>query len=179
MNERFIYDERIYKGQILDVHRVGLKMHDGQVVQRDLVRYNPAAVILPVLDDGSIVLIKNYRFAVDENLYELPAGILEDSEDPAIGAARELTEETGYMARRLEKLGQFYSCPGSMDEILHSYLATELTGGEQDLDQYEDIEVEIVSDAKAREMVIDGRIHDAKSISTLSLYWLGLEAGGQ
>ncbi len=66
-----------------------------------------------------------------------------------------------------------------MDEILHSYLATELTCGEQDLDQYEDIEVEIVSDAKAREMVIDGRIHDAKSISTLSLYWLGLEAGGQ
>lgn len=176
MNERFIYDEEIFKGCILEVRKVGLKMHDGQVVQRDLIRYNAAAVILPILDNGSVVLIKNYRFAVDENLYELPAGILEDSEDPALGAARELTEETGYTAGQLVKLGQFYSSPGSTDEILHAYLATELADGDQDLDLYEDIEVEVVSDAEARQMVIDGRIHDAKSISTLSLYWLGLEA---
>ena len=179
MSERFIYDEEIFKGHIFEVRKVGLKMPDGQVVQRDLIRFPGAAVILPVLDDGSIVLIKNYRFAVDEDLYELPAGILEDSEDPAIGAARELTEETGYTAGQLVKLGKFYSSPGSTDEILHAYLATELTDGDQDLEIYEQITVEVVSDAQARQMVLDGRIHDAKSISTLSLYWLGLDTAGQ
>lgn len=179
MSERFIYDEEIFKGHIFEVRKVGLKMHDGQVVQRELIRYSGAAVILPVLDDGSIVLIKNYRFAIDEDLYELPAGMLEDAEDPALCAARELTEETGYSAGRLEKLGQFYSCPGSSDEVLHSYLATELTDGDQDLEIYEQIIVEVVSDAQARQMILDGRIHDAKSISTLSLYWLGLDTAGQ
>ncbi len=175
MSERFIYDEVVFKGRILEVRKVGLKMHDGQVVQREFIRYRGAAVILPVLGDGSIVLIKNYRFAVDEHLYELPAGMLEDAEDPALCAARELIEETGYSAGRLEKLGQFYSSPGSTDEIMHSYLATELTDGDQDLEIYEQITVEVVSDAQARQMVLDGRIHDAKSISTLSLYWLGLD----
>ena len=81
-NKRFEFDELIFKGRVAEVHRVGVKMPDGRTMPRDYIRYNPAAVILPVLDDGSIVLIRNYRFAVEETLYELPAGMLEDDEDP-------------------------------------------------------------------------------------------------
>ncbi|MCK4601974.1 MAG: NUDIX hydrolase, partial [Phycisphaerae bacterium] len=121
MNERFEYDELVFQGKIAEVHKIGLRMGDGQVVQRDFIHYNGAAVVLPVLGDGSIVLIRNYRFAVDEHLYELPAGMLEASEAPTACAARELAEETGYTAGKIEKLGQFYTGPGTTDENMHSF----------------------------------------------------------
>jgi ADP-ribose pyrophosphatase len=171
-HKRFEYDELVFKGRVAEVHRVGVKMPDGRVVQRDYLIYNGAAVILPILDDGSIVLIRNWRFAVEEMLYELPAGMLEPGEDPAVGAARELTEETGYTAGRLEKLGEFFTGPGTCNERMHAYLATGLTPGKQRLESYEQIEVEVVSDAQARAMVADGRIHDGKTIAALGLWWL-------
>ncbi len=172
MGERFAYDELIFKGKVAEVHKVGLRMSDGNVVQRDLIHYDGATVVLPVLSDGRIVLIRNYRFAVDETLWELPAGMLEAREDPEACAARELTEETGYTAGKLEKLGQFFTGPGTTDELMHSYLATDLTDGQQDLETYEEITVEVFCDADVRRMVRDGAIHDAKTITALTLYWL-------
>ncbi len=173
MNDRrFEYDEIVFKGQVAEVHKVGVRMPDGRVVQRDFIRYNGAAVILPILDDGSIVLIRNYRFAVEETLYELPAGRIEDGEDPAVGAARELTEETGYSAGRIEKLGQFYTGPGTCNEVMHVFAATDLSAGTQKLEVYEQIEAEVVTDAEVRAMVAAGRIHDGKTIAALGLWWL-------
>ena len=171
-DKRFAYDELVFKGRVAEVHKVGVKMPDGRVVQRDWIRYNGAAVILPILDDGSIVLIRNYRFAVEETLYELPAGILDDGEDPAVGAARELTEETGYAAGRLEKLGRYYTGPGTCNELMHAFVAMGLSAGPQKLEAYEQIETEAIGDADVRAMVADGRIHDAKTIATLCLWWL-------
>ncbi len=172
MSNRFEYDELIFDGIIAEVHKVGLRMADGCVVQRDFIHYKGAAVVLPVLDDGSIVLIRNYRFAVDEHLWELPAGILEDDEEPELCAARELKEETGYAAGSIEKLGEFYPGPGTNDELMYSYLATNLVDGEQNLETYEQITVEVFPEAKIRRMVADGTIHDGKTIATLALYWL-------
>lgn len=172
MQDRLAYNELVYSGGIASVHKVGLRMPDGTIVQRDLFHYNHATLILPVLDDGSIVMIRNYRFAVDEWLWELPAGILEKGEDPLEGARRELAEETGYTAERLEKLGAYYTMPGSTDEMMHSYLATGLTAGRQALEVYEEITVEVFRPAEVRAMVADGRIHDSKTISLLCLYWL-------
>jgi ADP-ribose pyrophosphatase len=172
MSERFEYDELVFDGRVAEVHKVGVRMPDGRVVQRDFIHYNGAVVILPVLPDGSIVLIRNYRFAVDETLYELPAGMLDGDEPPEVGAARELTEETGYSAGRLEKLGRFFTGPGTCDERMHAFLATELAPGRQDLEVYEQIEVEVRPGREVREMVADGRIHDAKTIAALALYWL-------
>ena len=146
-DQRFEYDEIVFKGRVAEVHKVGVRMPDGRVVQRDWIRYNGAAVILPILDDGSIVLIRNYRFAVEETLYELPAGRLEPGEDPAVGAARELAEETGYAAMRLEKLGQYYTGPGSCDELMYAFVATGLSAGPQRLEAYEQIEAVAVSGA--------------------------------
>lgn len=172
MERRFERDELVYDGRIVKVHKVLVRMHDGQCVGRDFIHFPGAAVVVPVLDDGSIVLIRNWRFAIQEHLYELPAGVLDAGEDPAVCAARELAEETGYAVGRLEKLGAFCSTPGTADEVLHAYLATGLTRGRQDLEAHEQITVEVLADAAVRAMVADGTIHDAKTISALALYWL-------
>ncbi len=175
MDERFEYDRLIYDGKIAKFHEVGLKAPDGKVLKRELIRYPGAVVILPVLDDGSVVMIRNYRFAVDENLWELPAGMLEEGEDPARCAERELSEETGYRAGEIRKLGQYYMGPGTNDEVMYAYLATGLVDGPQNLEQYEQITVEILSQKRLREMILDGTVHDSKTISTMALYWLGGE----
>jgi len=172
MNDRFEYDELVFAGKIAEVHNVGVRMADGRVVRRDFIHYPGAVVVLPVLADGAMVLIRNYRFAVDEHLYELPAGVLERGEDPHKCAERELAEETGYAAGKIEKLGVFYTGPGTTDETMHSYLATALTDGPQALEEYEEITVEVLPAEKVRQMVLDGTIHDAKTIATLALYWL-------
>lgn len=173
MSNRFEYDELIYKGRVAQVHRVGVRTPGGEVLQRDWIHYGGAAVILPLLSDGRIILIRNVRFAVNETLWELPAGMLDGDEAPQVGARRELEEETGYTAGRLEKLGAFYSAPGSSDEMLHAFVARDLVGGPQKLEKYEEITVEALPDDTVRQMVLDGTIHDAKTISTLALYWLG------
>jgi len=166
-------DQLVFAGKIAKVHKVMLRMDDGQVVSRELIRYPGAAVVLPVLDDGSIVLIRQYRFAVGGIIYELPAGMLDGDEDPAGCAVRELAEETGYVPGELIKLIEFYSAPGTSDEVLHAFLASKLKPGPQALEMHEQITLEIVSDARARQMVLSGEIRDGKTIATLSLYWLG------
>jgi len=172
MADRFEYDELIFDGIIAKAHKVGVRMPDGRVVQRDFIHYPGAAVVLPILDDGSIVMIRNYRFAVQEHLWELVAGVLEKGEDPASCAARELAEETGYTAGKIEKLGAFYTGPGTTDELIHAFVATELADGRQNLERYEQITVEPVAEHDVRRMILDGRIHDAKTIATLAMFWL-------
>ena len=172
MTDRFEYSKLAFDGVIAKGYEVGVRMDDGKVVRRDYLHYDGAVVVLPVLDDGSIVMIRNYRFAVDENLLELPAGILSEGEPPEDCAARELTEETGYRARKVARLGRFYTGPGTSNQVLHSFLATGLTEGAQDLEEYERITVETFSQDEVRRMIAGGEIHDAKTISTLSIYWL-------
>ena len=174
---QFAADELLFCGRIVSLHKVQLRMDDGELIDRELLRYPGAAVVLPVLGDGSIVLIRQYRFAVGQTIYELPAGTLEKGEDPAVCAARELTEETGYTASSIVRLGGCYSAPGSSDEYIHSFLATGLTVGNQALERHEEIGVEVVLDAQARRMVLDGTIRDAKTVATLALYWLGRSVG--
>jgi ADP-ribose pyrophosphatase len=172
MPANFEKDELVYKGRVLEVHRVTVRTRDGNLLDRDLVHYNGAAVILPVLEDGRMVLIRNYRYVVGAAIYELPAGNLDVGEDPQACALRELTEETGYQANRLEKLGAFLAAPGTSDEVLHAFLATGLRAGRQELEGFEDITVELCPQDRVRAMVLSGEIHDAKTIATLGLYWM-------
>lgn len=169
---RFERDQLIYKGRVAELHKVGVRMPDGRIVERDFVHYGGAAVVLPVLGDGSIVMIRNYRFAVEEHLLELPAGMVDGAEDPEAGAARELAEETGYVAGRIEPLGVFFTGPGSTDERMHAFLATDLKAGPQHLEAYEEIRVETHTEEQVRRMICDGTIHDGKTIAALALYWL-------
>jgi ADP-ribose pyrophosphatase len=174
---RFEYDNLIFKGRVIEVHSVGVRMPDGRVLPRDYVHYSDAVVVLPVLDDGRIVLIRNKRFAVEEELIELTAGMVDAGEEPLHAAGRELAEETGYTAGRIESLGWFYTGPGSMDERIHAFLATGLREGPQHLETYEEIRVQPLAEDEVRRMVLDGTIHDAKTIAALGLYWLRQRGG--
>ncbi len=136
---------------------------------REIVRHPGAVVVLPLLDDGRVCLIRNYRISVNQTLIELPAGTLEPNEEPIQNAERELIEETGYRAAKLQKLHAFYLSPGILDERMHLFLATGLTEGETAREAGEDIDNLVVSWEEAVQMAVDGRIQDAKSIVGLLL----------
>jgi ADP-ribose pyrophosphatase len=137
---------------------------DGREHTKVTVQHPGAVTILPILDDGRVCLIRNYRVAVGKALVELPAGTLEPGEDPAETARRELIEETGYTAARLEKLREFFLSPGILNERMHLYLARGLTPGKTAMEPGEQIEPLVVGWAEAMQMVADGAIEDAKTL---------------
>ena len=143
---------------------------DGNERMYDRIVLAGAAVILPVLDDGSVVLINNYRFAVGRDLLELPAGMLDDNEPPIECARRELAEETGYRAGKIVPLISFYSTPGVCNERMHAFLATGLVLGESAREPGERIENSPMKLEETLQAIGDGRIVDAKSIVTLLYY---------
>lgn len=160
--------------EILQARRfrvVKLRQQIGErIAEREVVRHPGAVTILPMLDNDHVCLIRNYRVAVDEQLIELPAGTLEPPEDPEVTAERELIEETGYRAQQLHKLHEFYLSPGILDEKMHLYLATGLEPGDPAREHGELIENLVVPWAEALAMVMDGRIHDAKTLIALLFY---------
>lgn len=141
-----------------------LETPDGQQRVRRIIRHPGAVVILPLLDDGRICLIHNYRITAETTLVELPAGTLEPNEDPQAAAHRELVEETGYRAGRLEHLTTFYSSPGIMDEKMYLFVAKELRPGPTALDSGEEISPLPCTWEEALAMARDGRIQDAKTL---------------
>jgi ADP-ribose pyrophosphatase len=161
----------LFEGRRFRVERRVETGPDGREHLRDIVRHPGAAVILPLLDDGRLCLVRNYRPAVRETLIELPAGTLEPGEDPARTALRELAEETGYRAGRLERLISFYSSPGILDEHMHLYLARDLTPGPMALDPGEQLEPLLCSWQEALAMIDRGEIHDAKTLAGLLYGW--------
>lgn len=160
----------LFRGTRFDVRAVELQRRSGGVMRREVVVPANAVVILPMLDDATVVLIRNERFAVGQTLWELPAGTLEDGENPALCAGRELLEETGYAAARIERLIEFYPSPGFCTELLNAYLARDLTFRGQDLDETERITTEAIPLNQSIQMVKDNRIRDAKTIATLLYY---------
>ena len=144
---------------------------------REIVRHPGAVVVLPLLDDGRVCLICNYRISVKQTLIELPAGTLEPGEEPIQNAERELMEETGYRAAQLRQLHAFYLSPGILDERMHLFLATGLTAGETAREAGEEIDNLVVPWEEAVQMAVDGRIQDAKSIVGLLLVDRLLKSG--
>lgn len=143
---------------------------DGSLHAREVVVHPGAVAIVPVLPDGRLCLIRNVRVAVGQSLLELPAGTLDAGEDPAETARRELIEETGYRAGRLEKLCEFFMSPGILNERMHVFLATELKPGEAALEAGEQIEPLLVTLPEALQWIERGEIRDAKSIAALLYY---------
>jgi ADP-ribose pyrophosphatase len=148
-------------------------------VSRELVVHPGAVLILPLLADGRVVLIRNYRYSAEAELLELPAGTLEPPESPAACAARELEEETGYRAGRLAPLCAFYTTPGFTNEFMHAFVATDLLQTAQRLESTEQIRVEIMPLDAALEASIDGRIVDAKTIAALQVYYYRIVRGAK
>jgi ADP-ribose pyrophosphatase len=173
-------DELIFHGERVDLVLRSMPLPAGRVRQREVVLHPGAVIILPVLPDGRIVLIRNRRHTVDEVLLELPAGTLErdetgKTEDPVGCAARELIEETGYRAGRLEGLGWFYTSPGILTEKMWAFVATELAPGRQELEETEQIEVEVLEKDAVLRFIRENRIVDAKTIATVLKYFIGPE----
>ncbi len=163
-------DELLLDTARFQVVRRAQTLADGGVRQREVVLHPGAVVLLPLLPDGRVCLIRNYRVAVEQTLIELPAGTIDSGETPFETAHRELIEETGYRAASLEPLCEFLMSPGILNERMHLFLATGLTAGEQALEAGEQIERLIVPWDEALSMIDDGRIQDAKTIVGLLMY---------
>ena len=165
--------ELIHRGAKFDFERVALRRTPGaEPVWREVVRHPGAVTVLPILGEGEgarVVLIRNERFTVERELWELPAGTLEPGEDPAACAARELEEETGFRPGRVEPLGAFYTTPGMTDELMRAFVATDLERREQRLEADERIRVETLPVAEALGLIDRGELVDAKSLSTVLL----------
>jgi ADP-ribose pyrophosphatase len=152
------------------VERRWQTLPNGQLRQREVVVHPGAVVIVPMLDDGRICLIENYRVAVEQTLIELPAGTIDPGEDPAVTAERELSEETGYRAGQIQKLGEFFMSPGILNERMHVYLAKDLTPGPTALESGEQITSRLTTLEEALAMIDRGEIVDAKTLAALLLY---------
>jgi ADP-ribose pyrophosphatase len=160
--------ELIYKGKVFDI-RID-EIRDGDVqYKREIVVHKGSAVVIPVFDDGTVALVRQYRHAAGKHLLEICAGTLNAGEDPETGARRELEEEIGVTAGRMEKLCEFWVSPGFLTEKMHLYLATELTETQQNLEDDELLTVERSSIDTLSDMILDGEIEDAKTIIAISL----------
>jgi ADP-ribose pyrophosphatase len=164
----FIDSKKIFEGRVFDV-TVDTVREGDQTYQREVVHHGGSAVILPVFDDGTIALVKQYRHPAVKYLLELPAGTLNDRELPEVGAARELEEELGLVAGRMEKLSEFFVSPGFLGEKMWLYLATDLQETEQRLEDDEAIEIVRLPIERALQMITDNEIEDAKTIIGLLL----------
>lgn len=158
----------IYKGKIFDVIESDIRDDDVQY-KREIVVHKGSAVIVPLFDDGTIAFVRQYRYAAEKFLLEVPAGTLNKGEDPKLGAARELEEEIGVRAGRIEKLAEFYVSPGFLTEKMFLYLATDLTDTKQALEVDEILSIERHSVSNALHLVQNGEIEDAKTIIAIML----------
>ena len=165
---KIINSQKVFEGRVFNVTVDTVK--EGEVTyQREVVHHHGSAVIIPVFDDGTVVLVRQYRHPAVRYLLEVPAGTLADGERPDAGAARELQEELGLVAARLEKLSEFFVSPGFCEEKMWVYLATELSEGKQLLDEDEVLEIVRLPIVDALEMITSGEIQDAKTIIGLML----------
>jgi ADP-ribose pyrophosphatase len=142
----------------------------GQTITRETIQHPGAVVVVPLLHDGRVCLLRNYRLAINATLVELPAGTLEPGEPAEITARRELAEETGFNAACIEPLAEMFMSPGILNERMHVFVATDLAAGAPALEAGEEIETLVVSWDEALAMIDDGRIQDAKTIAALLLF---------
>jgi len=163
MKPEILATRSIYDGKIFDVVESEIR-HDDVQYKREIVLHKGSAVIIPVFADGTVALVRQYRYAAEKFLLEVPAGTLNKDEDPQLGAERELEEEIGVRAGKVEKLTEFYVSPGFLTEKMHLFLATDLTPTKQNLEVDEILTVERLSFSDAFALIRRGEIEDAKTI---------------
>ena len=163
----------VYQGKIVNLHVDTVRLDSGRSVVREVVRHPGGVVALPVLDDGRLLLIRQFRYPLQKFILEFPAGKLDSNQPPLETITRELEEESGYRAGSIEYQFSFYTTPGISDEIIHLFLATNLTPVSQRLEEGEHITVEAYSADQCLEMIRAGQIADGKTI--LALLWFRLK----
>ena len=164
MNEKMLSSELIFDGNVVHLYKDEVELSNGARSEREYVRHIGAVCVLPLTDEGEVVLERQFRYPFGEVLIEVPAGKLDaPDEDPAKAALRELREETGAIARELTPLGDFYGSPAILGERVRMFLARGLTFGERELDADEMLDVFRLPLSEAVELVLDGRIPDGKT----------------
>ena len=164
LHEKILSEECAWKGKILDVHRLEVELPNGHRSARDIIRHPGAAAVVALTESGKIVLVRQYRTAIDRVTVEIPAGKLEPGEDPLECAHRELLEETGMVAERMAFLTTIATSDGFCDELIHIYMATGLEFSKSCPDVDEFINVDLVELTDLVDAVLDGRIEDAKTV---------------
>ncbi|MBQ7499514.1 MAG: NUDIX hydrolase [Clostridia bacterium] len=175
--ERFISREKIFDGNILHVVRDTVELENGDVVTREVIHHGGAVCVIPVTGDGKVIIERQYRYAVEKVMLEIPAGKLEPGEDPEVCAARELEEETGYTADKLVYMGEFYASPAILNEKVTMYLALGLKKGKKHLDADEFLEVSEMPLEELLKMCVSGEISDSKTQLALFKYMYMKESG--
>lgn len=164
--EKTISEKVIHKANFMTYINVDVELPNGKIGNRDIVRHPGASAIIPFIDEDKIILVNQFRKALDRNLLEIPAGKLDKGEDPKFCAIRELVEETGYKAEEVTYLGTIATAPGFCDELIYLYKATGLSKGEKSLDDDEFTEVKVFTLEEIKEMIKSGEIIDTKTISS-------------
>lgn len=162
--ERKLEELSRHQGLILDVHVDSVSLPNGHVAKREIIDHPGGVTILPLDENGDVYCVRQYRYAFSTELLELPAGKLEPDEDPREAAIRELGEETGIVAGRVDDLGAFLMSPGFCTEVLHLYLARDLQFGQAHPDEDEFLGVEKHSLQSLLDMVMRSELTDAKSV---------------
>ncbi|PAD18074.1 NUDIX domain-containing protein [Shouchella clausii] len=170
LTEQTIAKQTIHKGKLIQLDVEDVELPDGTIAKRELVRHPGAVAVVAITEDGKMVLVEQYRKALEKAIIEIPAGKMEPGEAPEKTARRELVEETGYQAEALTLITSFYTSPGFADELVYVYEATGLKKGDQRLDEGEFVRVLELTEMECDRLEEDGRIHDAKTSYALQ-YW--------
>ena len=166
-SEQQISSRPVFDGRVVSLRVDEVRLPGGGSAVREVIDHGPAVVLVPIDESGQVLLVRQYRYAVGETLLEAPAGIVEEGEEPDETAQRELQEEVGRIAGDLWKLGEFWATPGFCNELMHAYVARDLSHSALDADDDEDITVVAVPMAEALDMIAAGEIRDAKTIAAL------------
>ena len=169
LTETQVNSECVFDGHLLQVHADQVSLPDGKLALREYITHPGAVVIIPLLDNGELVLERQHRYPLHRDFYELPAGKIDPGEDPLLCAQRELLEETGYTAASWRYLATLHPCIGYSDEKLVYYLAEGLVFQSASLDDGEHLEVFTLTLAEALEWIKTGKITDNKTVS--GLFW--------
>lgn len=167
LEEKKLSSEEIFDGVAIHLFRDEILLPNGNKGVREVIRHPGAVCVIPVTEDGEVIFVNQFRYAFNKVTLEVPAGKLEKGEDPLEAAMRELSEETGLSARNVVYLGELYTTPALIDEVIHMYLATDLVEGEQHLDEDEFINTLKMPLSEAVEKVMNGEIKDAKTQTIL------------
>ena len=166
---KILNTETVCKAHVFEVEKVHIELPDGRDRYYDLVRHCPAVVIVPVTEDGKILFVRQYRLGAEKELLELPAGLINDGEDPDPAAARDLREETGFEAEDMIRLGGFYASAGYCSEYLNIYLARNMKWNPLPQDDDEFLSNISMTVEEAYEEAESGRMEDSKTIAALMM----------
>ena len=162
---------RMYQGAIVDVYRDYMQFSNGNTEEWDYIHHRGAAAVVPVTDDGRIIMVRQYRNALERFTLEIPAGALDDLEEPGINcSARELEEETGYRSENLEWLITLRTTVAFCNERIEVYVAKNLVPSKQHLDPNEFVNVELHTVEELKQMIFDGEIEDSKTVASILAY---------